>query len=86
MSQPFKDIRVIDLTHVLAGPFATYQFALLGADVIKVENPKNPDCARGRGGNTAQNKKMLGMNYQVQGGNKRAISIDLKTSQGQSIF
>lgn len=86
MSQPFKDIKVIDLTHVLAGPFATYQFALLGADVIKVENPKNPDCARGRGGDVSQNNKMLGMNYQVQGGNKRAISIDLKTYQGQTIF
>ncbi|MBL1421338.1 MAG: CoA transferase [Alphaproteobacteria bacterium] len=86
MSQPFNDIKVIDLTHVLAGPFATYQFALLGADVIKVENPINPDCARGRGGNTTQNSKMLGMNYQVQGGNKRAISIDLKTKQGQTIF
>lgn len=86
MSQPFKDIKVIDLTHVLAGPFATYQFALLGADVIKVENPNNPDCARGRGGDTSQNNKMLGMNYQVQGGNKRAISIDLRTHQGQIIF
>jgi crotonobetainyl-CoA:carnitine CoA-transferase CaiB-like acyl-CoA transferase len=41
--QPFEGIRVIDATHVLAGPFATYQLALLGADVIKVENPDYPD-------------------------------------------
>ena len=32
--QPFEDIRVIDVTHVLAGPFAAYQLALLGADVV----------------------------------------------------
>ena len=41
MSRPFEGIKVIDIPHVLAGPFSTYQLALLGADVIKVETPSS---------------------------------------------
>ena len=42
MTRPFEGIRIIDITHVLAGPFAAYQLAVLGADVIKVEDPERP--------------------------------------------
>ncbi len=37
--RPFETLRVIDATHVLAGPFAAYQMAVLGADVIKIDRP-----------------------------------------------
>jgi crotonobetainyl-CoA:carnitine CoA-transferase CaiB-like acyl-CoA transferase len=43
MTRPFEGISIIDITHVLAGPFAAYQLAVLGADVIKVEHPDEPD-------------------------------------------
>jgi len=47
MSQAFEGIRIIDFTQVLAGPFGVMQLALLGADVIKVEQPGIGDQTRG---------------------------------------
>ena len=44
--RPFEGIRIIEATHVLAGPFAAYQLAIFGADVIKVEHPEEPDQTR----------------------------------------
>ena len=60
MTRPFEGIRVIDVTHVLAGPFAAYQLAVLGADVIKVEHPDDPDQSRGSGTDKALNRRQMG--------------------------
>ena len=78
MTRPFEGIRVIDVTHVLAGPFAAYQLAVLGADVIKVEHPDDPDQSRGSGTDKALNRRNMGTAFLTQASNKRSITLDLK--------
>ncbi len=84
--QPFEGIRVIDMTHVLAGPFCTYQLAVLGADVIKVEPPENPDTTRQSGVTPELNDEYYGTYFMAQNAGKRAISLDIKTTEGKHIL
>lgn len=77
-----QGLRIIEVSQVLAAPFCGYQFALLGADVIKVESPRTPDCARGRGPVPALNAREVGLTYQVQGANKRSLALDLTDPRG----
>jgi crotonobetainyl-CoA:carnitine CoA-transferase CaiB-like acyl-CoA transferase len=86
MTRPFEGIRVIDVTHVLAGPLATYQLAVLGADVIKVEHPDEPDQSRANGTDKALNRRDMGTSFLTQASNKRAITLDLKTPGDRDIL
>jgi crotonobetainyl-CoA:carnitine CoA-transferase CaiB-like acyl-CoA transferase len=86
MQRPFEGIRVLDATHVLAGPFATYQLAVLGADVIKVEHPREPDQSRGTGTDEALNRINMGTSFLTQASNKRSITLDLKTESDREIL
>ena len=86
MARPFEGIRIIDITHVLAGPFAAYQLGLMGADVIKVEHPDDPDQSRDSGSDNDLNHANMGTGFLTQGSNKRAITLNLKTEQGRDIL
>jgi crotonobetainyl-CoA:carnitine CoA-transferase CaiB-like acyl-CoA transferase len=86
MQRPFEGIRVLDVTHVLAGPFATYQLAVLGADVIKVEHPREPDQSRGTGTDEALNRINMGTSFLTQASNKRSITLDLKAESDREIL
>src|SRR5512144_14682 len=81
-----EGIRVLDLTNVLSGPFATLHLALLGAEVIKIENPKDGDLARKLGNVPKLNKQLMGTSFLAQNANKKSLTLNLKTQEGRAIF
>lgn len=81
-----QDIRVLDLTNVLSGPFATLHLSLLGAEVIKIENPKGGDLARKLGCLPEYNQKLMGTSFLAQNANKKSLTLDLKSDKGKAIF
>lgn len=83
VNQLLQGIRVLDLTNVLAGPFCGYQLALLGADVIKVEDPRGGDLARQLGADAALNERYMGASFLAQNGGKRSIRLDMKSETGK---
>jgi crotonobetainyl-CoA:carnitine CoA-transferase CaiB-like acyl-CoA transferase len=83
--QAFKGIRVLDFTHVFAGPFATYQLAVMGAEVIKIEPPGVHDVMRDVGVNEELNRQGLGSAYIFNNQGKRAITLNLNSPEGKAI-
>jgi len=81
-----EGIKVLDLTNVLSGPFTTLHLALLGAEVIKVENPKDGDLARKLGIVPALNKQLMGTSFLAQNCNKLSITLNTKSPEGKEIF
>ena len=79
-------IRVLDLTNVLSGPFCTLHLALLGADVVKIENPKGGDLARKLGNVPDYNKQLRGTSFLAQNSNKKSLTLNLKEDEGKEIF
>ncbi len=78
--------RVLDLTNVLSGPFATLHLALLGAEVIKIENPTDGDLARKLGCVPGYNKMLMGTSFLAQNANKKSLTLNLKAPEGKEIF
>lgn len=85
MTSPLTGLRVIDFTHVLAGPACAYYLGLLGAEVIKVERPGRGDAMRHRGG-TDKARAAQGMStaYLTQAAGKRSVALDLETPDGRA--
>lgn len=86
MADLLRDIRVLDLTNVLAGPFCCYQLAQLGADVIKIERPGTGDLARQLGADAALNARNMGVSFIAQNAGKRSVTLDLKHPRGRDAF
>jgi crotonobetainyl-CoA:carnitine CoA-transferase CaiB-like acyl-CoA transferase len=85
MYQPLKGVRVVDLSQVLAGPYATYQLALLGAEVLKIEKPGEGDWTRHGGGTSRLSKANMGLGFMTQNAGKKSITIDLKKPDGLAL-
>lgn len=83
MQAPLDGIRVIDLTRILAGPFATMQLADLGADVIKVERPGQGDETRRWG---PPFREGVATYFEAVNRGKRSVTLDLKTAAGCQVL
>ena len=70
---PLAGIRVLDLTNVLAGPFACHQLVHLGAEVIKVEAVGRGDLARNLGADPALNTAGMGISFLAQNAGNRDV-------------
>src|SRR6202165_5131622 len=83
MNKALEGIRVVDMTHVQAGPVCTQLLAWMGADVIKIEPP-------GRGGVTRTQLRDVpdvdSLYFTMLNCNKRSLTLDLKTDDGKGIF
>jgi len=79
-------VRVLDLTNVLAGPFATLHLALLGAEVIKIERPGSGDLARKLGNLPELNEQLMGTSFLAQNSNKKSVTLNTKSPEGKEIF
>ncbi len=82
----FDGIRVLDLTHVFAGPFCTFQLAVMGAEVIKIESPDLPDMMRDEGSFDDLNELGLSNYYVCQNSEKKSLSLNLKKNDDKNFF
>ncbi len=80
---PFDGLRVVDFTHVIAGPLATFQLATMGADVVKIEPPGQGDQLRGMGGGDERARAGMSAGFLAINAGKRSLALDLKHPAGR---
>lgn len=83
MSQALNGIRVIDMTHNQAGPACAQILGFLGADVIKLEEPKGGDVARTNMRDKPDSDSLF---FLMLNANKRSLTLNLKTEEGKALF
>ncbi|MDR6952092.1 formyl-CoA transferase [Ancylobacter sp. 3268] len=83
MSKPLEGIKIIDFTHVQAGPACTQLLAWFGADVIKVERPGAGDVTRSQ---LRHVKDADALYFTMLNSNKRSLTLDTKTPQGKEVL
>lgn len=86
MSKPLAGVRVLDLTHILSGPFATMTLADLGAEVVKVEPPEGERTRGLLARDPKHSIAGMGAYFLCLSRNKKSLVIDLKTAAGRELF
>ncbi|WP_417513986.1 CaiB/BaiF CoA transferase family protein [Minwuia sp.] len=84
--KPFDGVRILDATHVFAGPFCTYQMGWLGAEIVRVEAVQPLDFIRYASPDPAQKAAGMADAFLIQNANKHSVALDLKDVRGQAIF
>lgn len=84
MSKPFAGIRILDFTRYLAGPYGTYQLALLGADVVKIESREGDETRSQLVAKEWAERKMP-PGFMAVNGNKRSITLDLRRPEAVEV-
>ena len=79
--QPLTGIRVLDITQVLAGPYASYQLALMGAEVIKIEVPGIGDASR----NAGEMNGSISSFFETNNRGVKSLTLNLKMEEGRSV-
>ena len=82
MSYPLKNLKILDLTYLLPGPYGTMMLADLGADIIKVENPNNPDMLR----MLPPIVNGISAVYAHINRGKKSLALDLKSPESKNII
>jgi formyl-CoA transferase len=83
---PLEGIRILDLTTLINGPWATVLLSDMGADVIKIEDPANPDPYRGNVLGGVDPATGMQTYFETMNRNKRSVALDLKTAEGREVI
>ncbi|MEX0827433.1 MAG: CaiB/BaiF CoA-transferase family protein [Haliea sp.] len=86
MNKPLAGVRIIDLTHMLSGPYGTMMLADLGADMIKVEPLQGEGTRRLLASDPNNSIDGMGAYFITLNRNKRSIAVDLKSPEGKQVF
>jgi CoA:oxalate CoA-transferase len=86
LNQTLKGIRVLDLTHMLAGPYGSMILADLGAETIKIEPLQGEGTRKLLAEDPSNSLEGMGAYFITLNRNKKSVAIDLKTEKGLSVF
>jgi crotonobetainyl-CoA:carnitine CoA-transferase CaiB-like acyl-CoA transferase len=84
VTRPFAGVRILDFTRYLAGPYGTYQLALLGADVVKIES-REGDETRAQPADRAWAARKMAPSFLAVNGNKRSLTLDLRRPEAVEV-